>query len=501
MRVTDVTAARIGGTLAPRVVAPAAAGGHAPSVPRIAIVLVAVAALLGSTGTALGHAVLESSTPSADARLAASPQRVILTFNEPVEIVNSGDVDVVDEAGSDVTSGPATNEAQARAVEIPLRPELPEGTYTVRYRVVSADSHIIPGVLVFGIGSGELGEPFLGGTGGGPSETGPWGVSSRFLEMVGLGGLIGLLAFRWLVWAPAMRAGRGAAAPDTGAALAWGRDVFWVGFGALAVGAMLAEGYLLVVQSASVLGTGVADALGNATGISQVLGDTRFGSLVQLRGALLFGLFAIGAIQFIREYGNAGAPRPPSATGSLVGALVMAALLLAVLGGIAAQGHASVAPLPGLQVGVQLVHTVAVAIWITGLALVALAWRRLPAVAPEGGAALATRLLAQFSRVALVMVALAVVTGVIRSLAELDDPAQLWDTAYGRSILFKVALLLPIAGLALYNRRIVAALKRVPRPNAPTMRLVRRTAASELLLSLAVVVIASLLVAQVPPGT
>ena len=52
---------------------------------------------------------------------------------------------------------------------------------------------------------------------------------------------------------------------------------------------MLAEGYLLVVQSASVLGTSVLDALGDATGISQVLGDTRFGSLVQLRGALLFG--------------------------------------------------------------------------------------------------------------------------------------------------------------------------------------------------------------------
>ena len=78
----------------------------------------------------------------------------------------------------------------------------------------------------------------------------------------------------------------------------------------LAVGAMLAEGYLLVVQSASVLGTGVWSALQDATGISQVLGDTRFGSLVQLRGALLFALFAIGALMFIREYGSSGTPKP-----------------------------------------------------------------------------------------------------------------------------------------------------------------------------------------------
>ncbi|HSJ73424.1 MAG TPA: copper resistance protein CopC [Miltoncostaeaceae bacterium] len=467
--------------------------------PRALVALVAVAALLASGGTALGHAVLVSSSPAADQRLAAAPEQVTLTFSEPVQIVQSDDVDVVDGQGQDVASGPATNEAQARVVVIPLRPDLPDGTYTVRYTIVSADSHVIPGVVVFGVGVQELGEPYLAGADEGPSETGPWGVSSRFLEMVGLGGLVGLLAFRWLVWGPAVRAG--GAGGDRDAVLGWGRDVFWVGFGALAVGAMLAEGYLLVVQSASVLGTGVLEALGDATGISQVLGDTRFGSLVQLRGALLFGLFAIGAIQFIREYGNAGSPRPPSATGSRAGAVLMAALLLAVLGSIAAQGHASVAPMSGLQVAAQLVHTVAVAVWITGLALVALAYRRLPAVAPDGGPALSTRILARFSRVALIAVGVAVLTGVIRSLGELDDPAELWDTAYGRSILFKIGLLIPIAALALYNRRILEALRRVPRPNMPTMRLVRRMAASELALSLAIVVIASLLVAQVPGGT
>jgi copper transport protein len=464
----------------------------------MALVLVAVVALLASTGTALGHAVLVSSSPAPDSRMAAAPGRVTLAFSEPVELVQDEDVDVVDEEGGNVTAGPATNADRSGAVVIPLRGGLGEGTYTVRYQVLSSDSHVIAGVFVFGVGPGALAAPYLAGTGEGPSETGPWGVSSRFLEIVGLGGLIGLLAFRWLVWAPAVR---GAPEGERDAVLGWGRDVFWVGFGALAVGAMLAEGYLLVVQSASVLGTGVLDALGDATGISQVLGDTRFGSLVQLRGALLFGLFAIGAIQFIREYGNAGSPRPPSATGSRIGAVVMAALLLAVLGGIAAQGHASVAPLEGLQVGAQLVHIVAVSVWIAGLALVALAWLRLPAVAPEGGPPLSTRLLARFSRVALIAVGLVVLTGVIRSLAELDDPAELWDTAYGRSIVYKVALLIPIAALALYNRRVLAALRRVPRPNLPTMRLVRRVAASELALGLIVVVIASLLVAQVPGGT
>jgi copper transport protein len=354
---------------------------------------------------------------------------------------------------------------------------------------------------VFGVGPGELAEPYLGGGGAaGPSETGPWGVSSRFLELVGLGGLIGLLAFRWLVWGQVAGWARGVGAGERTAALTWWRDVYWVAFGVLAVGAMLAEGYLLLVQSASVLGTGVLDALRDASGIGQVLGDTRFGSLVQLRGALLFVLFAVGAVQFMREYGSAGSPRPPSPTGSRVAGLIMAALLLSVLGGIAAQGHASVADLSGLQVGAQLVHMVAVAIWISGIALIALIHVRLPKVIPDGGPALAARLLARFSRVALIAVAVAVLSGVIRAVGELDDPAELWETAYGRSVLIKLALLCPLAFLGLYNRKVVAALRRVSRPNRPTLALVRRTAGAELVLSLAIAVVASLLVAQVPGG-
>jgi copper transport protein len=278
----------------------------------------------------------------------------------------------------------------------------------------------------------------------------------------------------------------------------WGRDVFWVGFGVLAVGAMVAEGYLLVVQSASVLGTTVWGAIGDATGISQVLGGTRFGSLVQLRGALLFGLFALGAALFIREYGSSTQPRAATLEGPRWSALAMSALLLSVLGGIAAQGHANVADVAWLQIGTQLIHIVAVAVWIVGLAMIALVHFRLPRVAPERGSALAARVLARFSRVALLAVTVAVVTGVIRSLAEMDDPADLWNTSYGQSVLIKVALLIPIGALALYNRKVLVALRGVRRPNRPTVRLVRRLAGAELVLSLVIVLVASVLAAQVP---
>lgn len=467
---------------------------------RALIALAAVAVLLTCASTAFGHAYLVASSPAPDTKLTAAPSQVTLTFSEPVQLLRSDDVTVVDSDGTEANSAPASNAADERVVQIPLRPGLPDGTYTVRYLIIGADSHVIPGAYVFGIGPGPLGDPFFSAGGAGPSETGPWGTSSRFLEIIGLGGLIGLLAFRWLVWAPAIGRMPGVRPAEQEAVLNWGRDTFWVGFGVFAIGAMLAEGYLLVVQSASTLGTGVWSALRDTNGISQVLSDTRFGSLVQLRGALLFALFAIGAVLFIREYGSSGAPKPATVTGSKTAGALMAALLIVVLGGIANQGHASVADMSELQVAAQAVHIVAVAVWIVGLAMVAVIMLRLPRVAADAGPGLAARILSRFSAVALVAVAVAILTGVFRSIGELSDPAELWQTDYGRSILYKIALLVPIGVIALYNRRIVAALARVQRPNAPTLRLVRRTAGTELALSLVIVLIASVLAAQVPGG-
>lgn len=463
----------------------------------IVLALMLVAAL---PGIAAGHAVLLSSDPAAEARLAESPPSLRLQFSEPVQLVTPTDFDVVDEAGRPVAPRPGSVAPDdASALEIPLRPDLAEGTYTARYRIIGADSHVITGVLVFRIGPGALAEPFLGGaaTVAGPSETSAWSVSARFIELFMLGGLAGLLAFRWLVWRPAW-GDVSAAVGDRRAALAWGRDVFWIAFGVLALGAMLGEGYLLVVQSATILGTSVGDAAADVPGLSQVLADTRFGSLLQIRAALLFVLFALGAWQFHREYGKSQAAREPTVAGRALPAAALAGVLAIVIWQLSSQGHPSQAQLPVLQTGLHFVHIVAVSVWIAGLALVILALRRLPRVAPDGGRVAGTAVLARFSRLALAVVGIAVATGVARAAGQLSDPAQLWDTAYGRSILIKLALLCPIAFLALRNRRIVMSLRRLKRPNAAGLSMVRRAAGAELVLSLTIVVVASLLVAQVP---
>jgi copper transport protein len=472
-------------------------------VPRPRPLLLAVLCLLlALPAFASAHAVLRESTPPLGEAVATPPERVVLRFTEPVQLLDPGDLQVVDGTGEPVTAGGAREVAgDSAAIEVGLRPDLPQATYTVRYKVVSADSHIIAGARPFAVGPGPVGAPYLGqGIDEGPSETSAWAVSARFFELVCLGGLLGLIAFRWLVWGPVWRPGRWAAqapAADREAALNWGRDVFWVAFGALAVAAMVAEGFLLVTYSANALGTTVWDTVRDTAGIGDVLGTTRFGSLLQVRGAVLFALFAIGAWQFLAEFGSTAEPRPATPSGARLPAALMAVLVLVVLYGISSQGHASQAPWAPLQIGADLVHLAATAVWVAGLGMLVAVLLRLPRVTPAGKA-IATAVLVRFSTVALLAVVAVAVTGTIRAVGQLDDPAQLWETAYGRSILYKVALLAPAGLLALYNRRVVNTLVRVRRPSAGALRIVRRNASAELALTIAIVLVASLLVAQVP---
>lgn len=448
---------------------------------------------------AAGHASFVESSPPSGGTVEASPPSVLVTFTEPVQLLGPENLDVVDEEGQPVSTGGGRVTDDRRVIEVALQPDLPEGTYTVRYQVISADSHIIPSAFVFGVGV-TPGTPVIGEAGGGPSGTGPWAVAARFLEMVALGGLFGLVVFRWAVWAPAWRRSPGVDDDERRALVTWWRDTHWMAFGVLALLAMAAQGYGLVVQTASALGIGVWDALNDSAGISTVLGQTDFGSHVQVRAAVLFVIFAVGAVQFLREYGTGRTPVPATVSGGRWAALVMGVLILGVIGSISAQGHAGVAGLPVLQVGAQLTHIAASAVWIAGLALVVLVFVRAPRLAPDGGRGVAGHVLLAFSAAATWSVVAIFATGLVRSISELGDPAELWGTPYGRSILIKLGLLVPLGAVALYNRRIIAALRRIERPNRATVALLRRTVGAELGISIAIVLVATLLVAQVPGG-
>ncbi|MEV5712443.1 copper resistance CopC family protein [Amycolatopsis mediterranei] len=104
------------------------------------------AALLGAPA-ADAHSVLVSSSPAADASVAAGPAEAVLEFNEPVENRFTELAVLGPDGTSHWEAGPASV-VDAR-VSAPLRPLGPAGAYTIRYRVTSADGHPVSGTVGF----------------------------------------------------------------------------------------------------------------------------------------------------------------------------------------------------------------------------------------------------------------------------------------------------------------------------------------------------------------
>lgn len=452
---------------------------------------------------AMGHAVVKEITPADSGRVNSGPGEVVVRFSEPVQLLRPSDLEVVNATGEPVSTGPGRVRASdASVIEVAVRDGLPPGTYTTRWRVVSADGHIIPGAAVFALGDVPMAPPYLGGPGGasGPTETSAWAVTARWVELVGIGGLVALIVFRLLVWGGAWRPPPPMPRAQRDAALSWSRDAWWIGFGALALVALVGEAAVLVVKTAGSLGTSVWGALGDPAGIVRVLADTRFGDLLQVRTLALFVVFALGVWRFLAEYRSDAAPGPDQADGGWRPMLLMLAPALVALGSISAQGHASTTALPALQVPMDALHATMAAAWVGGLAILAVHLLRLPRVAGEGGRTAAGLALARFSALAVVAVALLVVSGVVRAVGQMTSPADLWQSPYGWTILVKVGLLVVASVLAFRSRRVVSALRRRGRaPNAATLALVRRNAWAETAITLVVVAFSALLVGQVPP--
>jgi copper resistance protein C len=108
--------------------------------------------LLALPSTSGAHAYLVKSSPVRRAMLSSAPTRVVLWFNERLEpqfsqlSVSNAEGQQVD--GGDVQVGP--NDGKRLSVGIPT---LPAGTYTVKYRVLSVDGHIVEAEFPFTVRS------------------------------------------------------------------------------------------------------------------------------------------------------------------------------------------------------------------------------------------------------------------------------------------------------------------------------------------------------------
>ncbi|WP_406674378.1 copper resistance CopC family protein [Nonomuraea sp. N2-4H] len=121
----------------------------------LTVLLLAVAATGVLWSPARAHNVLISSDPKDGATLTAPPERVTLVFDQAVR-QGYAQVGVTSADGGSWADGAAV--VAAERVTVQVKP-LPAGSYTVGYRILSADGHPVTGKIGFTVTAGGAAAP------------------------------------------------------------------------------------------------------------------------------------------------------------------------------------------------------------------------------------------------------------------------------------------------------------------------------------------------------
>ncbi len=424
---------------------------------------------------ALAHASLLRSDPAAGSVVPQAPTQIVLHFDEPVQDAGTS---VVATSGASVLAGRARLEhGDSRALVVPLRAGLGDGDYTVRWRVVSSDGHIVSGVLAIGVGRNR--PPPQAATTQTSSLDWPFLVA-RFAYFLGLMLLVGGAVYRVAVFRPVIAAVSGK--PREMAELREGARANSLLLGAAVL--MLAGGWIaLTREGAEVAGVSFWQAFNHHGPIGSALGATRFGREFG-RGIDLGAAFCV-----------ATAAAFAVARRSRVAALALA-IPAAALGAWAVivpglSGHAGDPGLGLPAVAVDALHTLAAAVWVGGLVQLVLVTPHATRGLPDGERTrVRTAATTRFSKIALASVAVLAATGLGRALWAVSSPAQVWQTGYGRALAVKTGLLAGLVALGYLNRRRLSAFGAI-----------RRRGAIEIGLMMAVLAVVSLLTDLPPANT
>ncbi|MER6451271.1 copper resistance protein CopC, partial [Streptomyces sp900105245] len=378
--------------------------------------------LLGAAAPATAHAALRESDPGDGTVLRTAPRHVTLTFTESVGLLTDS-FRVYDPENHRLRTGTADHApGRSDTARVPLPAKLATGTYTVAWRVVSADSHPVSGALTFSVGkrTATAASPVPDETEN-PATTALYNMA-RYLAYLAVALLLGIAAFVAYCRPPT-------AAPLRTPALA----AAWTLLAATAA--------LLLLRSPYEQGTSPADAL-SVSSLTHTA-TSRPGALLLARLALLLLGGAVVALLRARRR------RLPRRFTLAATALFSAALAATW----SAAEHASA----GLQVPLAItsatLHLLAMAAWLGGLVALLRTLRRLESAAVP--------VLTRFSRMALASVTVLVLTGVYQSWRGLGSWQALTDTTYGRTLLAKLAavtaLLLAAACSRTWTNRLTGA--------------------------------------------
>ncbi len=402
----------------------------APRVRTLVLLLLAAAcALLAGAGPASAHAALTGSDPRQGAVVDKAPAQVSLTFSESVSM-DDDSLRVLDPKGKRVDDGSPSGTG-GTTYSVKLHAGLPDGTYTVTYQVVSADSHPVAGAYTFSVGApSETSVSVSAQAAGGGFVGGLYGVG-RYVSYAAFVVLVGGAAFVLACWP------RGSGVRAVQRLVVSG----WL--------ALTAATLLLLLLRGSYTGSGKLADVFDLSLLGEVL-QTKSGAALVSRLLLLAAAALFIAVLFGAYDKREDEERRDLTFGLAVGGSVVAAGLAATW---AMSEHASVGLQAGLAMPVDVVHLIAVATWLGGLTALLVALYRGPAQTP-----VPTLAVRRFSRVAFGSVVALVATGTYQSWRQLGSWTAFTDTRYGQLLLVKIGLVAVLVGVAYFSRRWTAQL-------------------------------------------
>ncbi len=406
------------------------------------------------------HANLVRSDPAANVSLDEPPEAIHIWFTEPLE-PNYSRIHLLDTNGDPIELPPSeVDPTDAKQLSVSL-PDLPDGIYTVSWRVVSAaDGHPTEGSFAFGVGvlvndavaSAEINETIPIG-----------GASVRTLNLLSFALMIGSIGFVLFVWQPVASD----AHPHIQHYLTLLVVVGWIGAG-------IASAFMLLLQASISLDTSLLGAL-TQTQLWDFVTSSTFGGLWLIRMALWgVGLFILLRSQQKRFL-------------SLVLVCGMGVLLTHSL-----FSHASATPDTTTAVLGDWLHLLATTLWIGGL----VAFVSVLIHLRQHDTILAAQMVDHFSNYARVTVAALVITGIYTTWLQVGSLDALLRTVYGRALLIKLILFLPLLGIAAIN--FLVTQRRLQDGQAVWVGRLRGLVGAELLLTLSILAVVGILTSGAP---
>jgi copper transport protein len=397
---------------------------------RRSVIIAGLLFALSSAMAVYAHPQIVSVEPAPNARLEQAPERVRITFNEPVEDAFAS-IQVLDATGRAVDRGDGGRAPDDPTTLSASLPPLEPGVYTVVWRVVGRDGHLVKGNFAFSIAGAPSGEPspFVPSP---PPTTLPTEAghavdqpapsrSSDPLPDAALAVLRSVMLIGAVVAVGGMFCLYVIAVPGNGR---FTRRMYLLVVGALLT-LLVATLAFFAVHTLAIAGRITPDAL------VAVARDTRLGQALIARAILTLITLLLSN-------------QRPRWAPALSGVLILLTFSVS--------GHPAATETPLTSILLDWIHLAAAAIWVGGLAALALA---LLQTGEEVNSAPDLRpfrtALTRFSRLALGSVAALAISGVIAALSYLRTVSDLWLTDYGRALLAKSVLFGILIGFGAYH--------------------------------------------------